>query len=57
MRNVLLVFISCLPFFANAQITEGYQHWDALTRTAGAIHNSAAHHSNIRPLSPFLGHA
>ncbi|MFT6277451.1 MAG: hypothetical protein ACJAU0_000263 [Flavobacteriales bacterium] len=54
MRNVLLVFISCMPFLASAQIPEGYQHWDALTRTAVAIHNSEAHHSNIRPLSPFL---
>lgn len=54
MKQLVLLFLFCLPLFVVGQVTEGYQHWDPLSSSAACIHNSAAHHGNIRPLSPFL---
>ncbi|MDG1260711.1 MAG: hypothetical protein P8H59_07100 [Flavobacteriales bacterium] len=54
MRLLLVFIIALSSYVAAAQVNTGYQQWDPLTQTAAGIHNTQAHHANIRPLSPFL---
>ena len=53
MRSLTL-FLVLFSFALNAQMPEGYRHFDPASKTARALAQRGNHHDHIRPLNPFL---